>query len=602
MSDYMRYVVCFNCGRVSPEREFCIFCHLPLMTFPQKTPKGIHSACMENGEAFRLPLEYFSYHFAFYGVTGTGKSRAAMNLAVKAENQGLNLRIIDIEGEWKGIIPNLRKETIYYDVDKNLRINPFDLKDIGLTKLLLKETIFKGIESEYGELSPQMNFLLDKCIQNSTSIPKLIENILSYMPIIRFPLKNLNLTRTALITRLNPYKDNPVLRKIFYVSKSSIDFKELEGKNVIFDLHKLDMKVAYKAEMRLLYNTLAIAYLREALKKGEVFGVKNLFIADEAQLLVPKILHKSISTDTWATTDFATRLRKRGESLVIISQSPANIEDDIRKNTQNLFVFRLLDPWDVKTVAGMFGYVHTDEVNYLSSMLTSLGSRTAIAKTPSSSCPITVKTLDTALESMSEKNLENHYPKNLGKNDAVYDEDDIELLESVNRDPFLNNTERALSLGWHKSRYSKTRKSLLEHALIDEISFKTKLRGAPSHFIKLKGREDYGRGEFIHAYWMQQICKYLEGTGIKPKKEFGVDGKIVDIAYSTKDGKAVFVEVEYKSDWKGNMLRASKLCDRLVCVFIREKEIIEALKFAKEQNLQNAAITDAYYSCKELPL
>ena len=556
-------------------------------------------ACLENGKAFRLPLDYFSYHFAFYGVTGTGKTRAAMNLAIKAENKGLNLRIIDIEGEWKGIIPKFRKETVYYDVCKNIQINPFELKDLGLTKLLLKETIFKGIELEYRDLSPQMNFLLDKCILISGSIPKLIENVISYNPETRFPMRNLDLTRTALLTRLNPYRDNPVLRTIFYVSKSNIDMKDIVSKNIIFDLHKLDMKVAYKEELRLLYNTLAIAYLREALNRDESSAVKNLFIADEAQLLVPKIFKKAISTDTWATTDFATRLRKRGESLVIISQSPANIEDDIRKNSQNLFTFRLLDPWDVKAIAGMFGYIHTDEVNYLSSMLTSLETRTGLVKTPLTPYPFAVKTLDVILEQVSEQEIEKCSPQTETVGSEL-NEDETELLDNIKSKPFLSNTERALSLGWHRSRYSKTRKSVLRHGVVEEVSFKTKLRGAPSHFLKLKEKRGYGRGQFIHAFWVNKIVNYLREQGYDPKTECKVDDKNVDIAYS-KDNEKIFIEVEYKSDWKGNILRASKLCNTLVSVFIREKDVIDALEFVKEHDLSNVTVTDAYYSYTVLP-
>src|SRR4030067_2127959 len=159
--DVIRYVVCFNCGRVSPEREFCIYCHMPLSLEPPITTEGLALGSIENGSLFRLPPKQFGFHFAFYGVTGTGKARAAMNLAIKAENEGRNLRIIDVEGEWKNIIPELKKESVYYDVNSNLKVNPFDLQDPGLTKMLLKETIFSGMEQEYASLSPQMNFLLD---------------------------------------------------------------------------------------------------------------------------------------------------------------------------------------------------------------------------------------------------------------------------------------------------------------------------------------------------------------------------------------------------------------------------------------------------------
>lgn len=598
--DFINYVVCFNCGRVSPEREFCIFCHMPLWITPPKTDEGISLGSIEDSQLFRLPLRYFGFHFAFYGVTGTGKTRAAMNLAIKAENEGLYLRVIDVEGEWKNIIPELKKDTVYYDVSKNLKVNPFDLQDQGLTKLLLRETIFKGIEQEYNDLSPQMNYVLDKCILISKNIPRLIENVITHKPESEFPLRNLDMTRTALLTRLNPYRDNPVLRNIFYVGKSSIDMSSIKDKNIIIDLHGLDMKVAYKRELRLIYNTLAITYLREALKKEETGPVRNLFIADEAQLLVPRILQKAVSTDTWVTTDFATRLRKRGESLVIISQSPANIEDDIRKNSQNLFVFRLIDPADIKAISGMFGYVHVDEVNYLSSMLTSMEERRAMVKTPLTPCPFIIRTLDVGLPNLTEKDLESRMPEAEKVKEESLTEEEQELVQNIRDNPFLNNTERALSLGWHRTRYSETRKTLKAKELVEEVSFKTQVKGAPSHFLKLKGKTDYGKGEFIHAFWMEKIFNYLVEQRFKAKKEYHIKDKIVDISYE-KDGKRVFIEVEYRSDWKSNILRASKLCDKLISVFVREKDIIEAVNFVKQENLSNVTVTDAYYAYTVIP-
>lgn len=573
---------------------------MPLSLEPPKTSEGIALGSIEDGNLFRLPFKYFGFHFAFYGVTGTGKTRAAMNLAVRAENEGLNLRIIDVEGEWKNIIPELKKESVYFDVDCNLKVNPFDLQDPGLTKMLLKETMFSGIEQEYSELSPQMNFLLDKCIQISKSIPQLIENVICYKPKTEFPIRNLDLTRTALLTRLNPYRDNQILRAIFHVKKSSIDIGSMKDKNLIIDLHGLDMKVAYKRELRLIYNTLSVAYLREALRNGEEQAVKNMFIADEAQLLIPRILQKAIVTDTWITTDFATRLRKRGESLVIISQSPSNIEDDIRRNAQNLFIFRLIDPQDIKSVAGMLGYVHIDEINYLATMISGMEERCAIAKTPLLPNPFVVRTLDVELPKLTDDDLKPYHADSEERTEEVLSEDEQELIQNIEEKPFLNNTERALSVGWHKTRYSLNRKMLNSKGLTEEISLKTKLRGAPSQFLKLKDKKAYGRGEFVHAYWVGKLFNYLKEQGFKPKKEYSTKGKIVDIAYR-KDGKLVFVEIEHKSDWKSNMLRASKLCDRLISVFVREKDIIEAVSFVKQEKLSNVIVTDAYYVYKVMP-
>lgn len=82
----------------------------------------------------------------------------------------------------------------------------------------------------------------------------------------------------------------------------------------------------------------------------------NLFVLEEAQHLAPKILKKAVVTDTWATVDFATRLRKRDVGLIVISQSLSNIEDDMRKNLQNNFYFRIEDGDDIVKVAKSLGY------------------------------------------------------------------------------------------------------------------------------------------------------------------------------------------------------------------------------------------------------
>lgn len=371
----MKYWICTACGRTTPtETGFCTSCKSPLpslMKSPElKNSDGLYLGTISNGSSLFLPLECLPYHFSFYGVTGSGKTRLAMKLVIEAENREIKILILDVEGEWRNIIPQLHSNTEYYEVEKNLRINPFDLNDTGLVKLLLKETIFKGIEVEYRDLSPQMNYVLNKCIESSASMPELIENVICYEEEnLPFKLVNLDRTKTALLVRLEPYRSNPALNEIFYCPKSSLDLNKLDSKNLVFNLHPLEAKIAYTVELRLAYNTIAIAYLRQAMSRQTTDSIGHMFIADEAQMLVPKILRKLVVTDTWATTEFATRLRKRGECLVVISQSPANIEDDIRKNAQNIFIFRLQDQEDTVIACGLLGYGSNNANEYLSHVI-----------------------------------------------------------------------------------------------------------------------------------------------------------------------------------------------------------------------------------------
>jgi hypothetical protein len=114
----------------------------------------------------------------------------------------IKLLIIDIEGEWKNIISKLKNRTEYFAVDKNLKINPFDLDDPALIRELMRETVFKGIEKEYVDLSVQMNFVLQDAISESRNMEELIRNIKNYS---KQKLTSLEKTKTALLVRLDPF-------------------------------------------------------------------------------------------------------------------------------------------------------------------------------------------------------------------------------------------------------------------------------------------------------------------------------------------------------------------------------------------------------------
>jgi hypothetical protein len=159
---------------------------------------------------------------------------------------------------------------------------------------LLKETVFKGIEKEYSDLSAQMTFVLQEAIGKSSNMAELVGNIQNYDG----KLNSVDKTKTALMVRLDPFLRSP-LKEIFFCDRSNPDFSRLGECNVVLDLHALDALVAYNDEIRLIYNTVTTYFLRKMLAREPTDYMTNLFVADEAQLLVPKILQKIIIPESW---------------------------------------------------------------------------------------------------------------------------------------------------------------------------------------------------------------------------------------------------------------------------------------------------------------
>lgn len=522
---------------------------------------GLKVGELSNGLPFNFPIHFLTNHVLITGQTGTGKTRFAMKLAVESENhassQKINLLIVDVEGEWKNIISYMKNPTEYFSVDKNLKINPFDLGDPALIRELMRETVFKGIEKEYVDLSAQMNFVLQETINESKNMEDLIKNIKNYD---RQKLTGLDKTKTALLVRLDPFMRSP-LKEIFFCKKSNPDFSQLDDHNVIIDLHALDKLVAYGSEIRLIYNTITTYFLRKMLNRGTCDWVSNLFVADEAQLLVPKILHKIVVTESWPATEFATRLRKRGCGLVLITQSPSNIEKDILKNTASKISFRLQHQEDIKLISESAGFMDYVEYEYLSEYFVRLPRKTAIACI-SGYEPFLITSLDFEIGQFS--NAPEKIEEVASETDDSAPEEKT-FLESMEKEPFLSVVERRTKIGWNDVKYTKTVDNLLQKKKIERVKVKLG-RGSPKILYQRIGTVPSVR----HEYYVNWIAESLTEKGYHVRKnKDGPDIEVIDI------GTVIEVELG-TSNISGNLKRNLQNFKRVI-VCSDDKKLIETL-------------------------
>jgi hypothetical protein len=588
-----KYVLCKNlecCCPLQEGQEFCDNCNTPsplfLKGYSISPVQGSLLGHTDDGLECHLTITFPSY--AFYGITGSGKTSLARKLAVDAENSGIKLLILDPEGEWKHIMPKLKGKTDYYATTRNLKINPFDLKDKQLIRILLKETVLKGIQTEFWDLSPQMNYVLDTCIDRSNSIPELINNV-SYFNSddLPFNLAGLERTKTALLVRLLPYKNNELIREIFYCDKSSVDLGRLDDRNIIFDLHDLDAKAAYGIEVRLIYNVITIAGLRQALEREVSDRIEHLLIADEAQMLVPKILQKLLVTDTWASTTYATRGRKRSQAVLLCSQSIANLEDDFRKNITVNFIFNLQSPDELQLAAALLGYTHYARVDHIAQTIDNLKSGQVIVKTSSGARPVLINSVDARFDNISDTELATHMPE-IGFSQTELEE---EFLDNIKRNPFISVVERRAMLGWDERKYSRTADNLVNKGMIRKVRIRLGKGGQIVLYEIVKPQKPVpGIKHEFYVHWIMERLA-LEGIVCRAQKT-GPDIQIP----STRT--AINVETG-SSDVRGNFRKALQSFTKVI-VCSDDKQLIQGL--SNEIKLQSVRcalvqdVIDVYHS------
>lgn len=583
-----KYTPCrnFECScMIEQGQDFCDNCDTPTKWFlkPAEKERSDGGALLgydSDGQEFRIPLTLSGY--AFYGMTGVGKTTLAMKTAIDASAAGIRLLILDPEGEWKNAMPRLCGKTEYYSTLRNLKINPFDLKDKGIIKVLLRESVLRGKETEqdFWDLSPQMNYILDECIDKSNSIPELIDNVLYFRdddtPIT---LASIEKSKTALLVRLLPYKNNEVLKEIFYSDRSTLLLDKLDDRNIVVDLHPLAMMVAYETELRLIYNVITVAALRNAMSKSVTDVITNMLVADEAQMLVPRILQKVLVTDTFASTNFVVLLRKRGLSTLMCTQSPSNIEADIVKNMAVSVIHKLQSPDDAKLVAGLFGYTHYARVDHISKVLATLKPRQAIIKSTFVDRPIMIDSVNASFGKIDENTLASYVPEQLFN----YSEAEQQFLQNVRKNSFVSVVERRAMLGWDERKYAEVVDRLIRNGMIEKVRISLGRGGQRVLYELAKERTV---PSLKHEFYVNWIIGQLTSKGVVCRAEkVGPDIQI------PSTGTAINVETG-TSDIRGNIRKALKSFDKVI-VCSDDKKLIQTLSEEnKAQNIRFATMQD----------
>lgn len=296
--------------------------------------------------------------------------------------------------------------------------------------------------------------------------------------------------------------------------------------------------------------------------------LSNLFVADEAQLLVPKILQKVIITQSWPATEFATRLRKRECGLLLITQSPTNLESGIFKNSATKIAFRLQNQEDIKLIADSVGFVDMAEYEYLSNVLVNLARKQAVVCAPDHEpFLITTRNFEPGL-SVSPVSLSAPFPESslVSKSESSEAREEA-LLKSVEEHPFLSVSERRSILGWNHKTYSGVVSSLLKRGLIEEQEVVIG-RGSPKVLYQRKGAVPSVKHQFI-LQWIIDSLKEKGYSRFKANVAAGPDLEVLEA------GTAIEIELG-KSNVYSNAVHDVQKFGRVI-VTSDDKQVLQAL-------------------------
>jgi len=330
--------------------------------------------------AFNINVNALTRHLAILAVTGGGKSNTVSVLADRIVG-GLNgtMVIFDMHGEYPGVLGPDREV-----VHSPARINPAALTFHELARIMrvpenahnqlrFLRWAWKVVRHLYaanritaGEMIDWLHKVL-LMLQNSPEKLTTVRSTLGGSASLEDDLARIlrdkgleppRVTREdSLAGILNRVEDFIDMYSEVLSDAVPLSLEQLipPGKLTIFDLSPLDEGSADAVASHYLRRLLAarkqaIRGRRGALAAGEAgesYPKPVIAVVEEAHILIPR--EGGGLTKYWASR-VAREGRKFGLGLVIVSQRPKKLDDDVLSQTNNKIILRMVEPEDIRYV------------------------------------------------------------------------------------------------------------------------------------------------------------------------------------------------------------------------------------------------------------
>ena len=314
----------------------------------------------DGGVEFSINVNKLGRHLAILAVTGGGKSNTVCVLAHRIVGQlGGTVVIFDIHGEYAAAGELVPGRTGV----KEPKINPFSLSFPELLRLarvpenahnqerILREA-WKALIKDYRngtfQMKPGKDFLGHLAEYARMNVPPGVKQDSLY----------------GLLNRLDDIRDYYGGVLDLY-APSRLEHYIEPGKLNIIDLSSVDEFGADAVVSHYLRRLLEERKRWKTTRGARGYPVPVIAVVEEAHVLIPR--EEDTLTKYWSGR-VAREGRKFGVGLVLVSQRPKNVDQDVLSQTNNKIILRIVEPQDQRYVQAASEQLSEDLMRLLPSL------------------------------------------------------------------------------------------------------------------------------------------------------------------------------------------------------------------------------------------
>ena len=327
---------------------------------PTGSGPGIGIGRTPEGDAFELDLDDLNHHVAILGRTGSGKTTTAMAIVSRAWEQGIPVLIFDYEDEYRGLVMRLggrvltpRKKLVPMALNalKGLRGPESDLLDVLLE-----------VFSMVFDFTPPQVYLFSKALlrlqkqaaefEEDPNLSDLFEE-LANQETRGVPEQE---SKQALLRKLSPLVRGEAGSLL---SKEEIPTTP----DLLGSLTSIELGGIRTQGAREIFIFILLKRIYDHVKaSGRSKLTRHVVVVEEAEKVLPRI--RDVRELTIGDR-MLSELRKYGEGIVVISQSPANLSPHVLRNASTRILHALGSTRDFEAIRSILG-TSRKEINRIS--------------------------------------------------------------------------------------------------------------------------------------------------------------------------------------------------------------------------------------------